>query len=75
LKGWKNQPSRKEVERLFEHYRNEVMNREVVDNYFAQEDWTGLVHVARYAEIGLWTAIEAAFCIRYNKGKDGVSNG
>lgn len=79
--GGTKKPSKAEVDRLFNYYRFEVMKHEVVDNYLKSEDFSSLVDVAKYAEFGCSTAIEAAFCLGYkagnggHPGEGGVSNG
>lgn len=60
-----------EAERLSEHYRKDVFDGAVLDN-LTHEDFASLVKVASYADFGVWTAIEAAFCLGYGKGKGGV---
>lgn len=74
LKGWKNQPSKTEVDRLFNHYRNEVMDREIIDSCFEYKDLENLICVSHYADMGELTAIEAAFCLGYKAGKVGQRN-
>ena len=69
--GWKKQPSRKEVNRIYNHYRNEVMSNEVINDYLSQDDFNSLVALAIYGgwNLGTWTAIQAAFCLGYEAGK------
>ncbi len=67
--GWKKQPTKAEVEALYRHYRNEVMDKEVINNHLESKEFINLTHVARYAEFGLWTAIQAAFCLGYSTGQ------
>jgi len=69
LYGWKKQPTKAEVEALYHYYRNEVMDRETIDNHFESKEFINLIHVARYAEFGLMTAIGAAFCLGYSTGQ------
>lgn len=73
LYGWKNQPTKAEIEALYQHYRNEVMDKELIDSHFGSKEFINLIHVARYAEFGLPTAIQTAFCLGYKAGKDGVA--
>lgn len=72
LKGWKNQPSQKEVESLYKHYRNEVMSKEILNNHFDRKEFTNLIRVVRYTDFGLWTALQAAFCLGFQAGSEAV---
>ena len=54
--------------KLSAHYRNEVFDHEVL-KLLDREDFKGLIKVAKYAEIGVPTAIETAFCLGYKAGK------
>lgn len=71
--GWKHQPSKQEVEKLSDYYRKEVFNEEAL-NLITRKDFANLINVAHYAAFGLWTAIEAAFCLGYKAGKGGADN-
>ncbi len=68
LKGWKNQPSKAEVDRLCKHYRNEVMDREII-SHFEYKEIENLVRVSHYAHMGELTAIEAALCLGHEAGR------
>lgn len=74
LYGWKNQPSKKKVEQLAKHYRNEVMDKDLISSHFDSKEFINLIHVAKYAEFGLPTAIQSAFCLGYKAGKAGQQN-
>ncbi len=74
LYGWKKQPTKAEVEVLCQYYRNKVMDKEIINNHFESKDFMKLIHVARYAEFGIWTAIEAAFCLGYSSGQQELKN-
>jgi len=39
-----------------------------------KEDFDNLINVAKYADFGRSTAIQAAFCMGYDAGKDGADN-
>lgn len=73
-KGLKNQPSKTEVERLFNYYRKDIFNKEALE-LFTKQDFTNLINVAHYSEMmGLATAIEAAFSLGYKAGKGVCGN-
>lgn len=54
--------------RLSEHYRKDVFNNETLE-YLAQKDFNDLIDVAKYADFGVSTAIQAAFCLGYEAKK------
>jgi len=64
---------KKEAERLSDHYRKEVFSDKALE-LLKKEDFASLIKVARYADFGTWTAIEAAFCLGYKEGKAGRQN-
>lgn len=66
--GWKKQPTKAEIEALYQHYRKEVMNEETLE-FLSKEEFSNLIDVAKYAQFGIWTAIEAAFCLGYSIGQ------
>jgi len=73
--GGRRKPSKAELDRLFKYYRFEVMKHEVIDNYLESKVFSELVDLAKFADFGCSTAIQAAFCLGYGKGKDSASNG
>lgn len=64
---------KEKANRLSDHYRNEVMSETTLE-LLPKEEFSNLIDVAKYANMGVWTAIESAFCIGYNLGKGGVDN-
>lgn len=63
--------NKQEAEKLLEYYRNEVFDGEIL-SLLEKQDFQNLVDVANYADIGVWTAIEAEFCLGFNAGKGGA---
>lgn len=63
----KQKPTKAEISRLSEHYRNMILNNKVV-KLIASEDYGNLLNVAKYAEFGRSTAIQAAFFLGYLAG-------
>ncbi|MCM1225702.1 MAG: hypothetical protein NC548_65790 [Lachnospiraceae bacterium] len=72
LCGWRKQPTQSEIKKLYDYYHNEVIDRETISSHFDNKDYINLIHVARYADMGLWTAIQAAFCLGFRAGKGGA---
>lgn len=70
---WLNRPSREYLERLSCHYREDVIGEEA-NGLMKNDDFNKLLEVARYADFGVWTAIQAAYCLGYAAGK-GVAGG
>lgn len=64
---------KQKAERLSDYYRKEVMSEKILEN-LSQEEFGNFILVANRADFGVWTAIEAAFCLGYGKGKGDVSN-
>jgi len=52
---------------LSEYYRTYIFNDAALE-FLEDEDFSNLIDVARYADFGVWTAIEAAFCLGYKAG-------
>lgn len=69
----KNQLKKENANKFSEHYRNEVMNEQVLEK-LPKEDFNNLIDVAKYAKLGIMTAIETAFCLGYETGKGGAGN-
>lgn len=65
---WINRPKREDIECLRDHYRKEVLGEEA-GAFLESEDFKNLVKVARYADFGVWTALEAAYCLGFKAGK------
>jgi len=65
--------TRQEINHLSEQYRTEVFSDEALE-LLNKEDFDNLIKVAKYADFGVWTAIEAAFCLGYKAGKAGTDH-
>lgn len=65
----KNREKKMKANTLSEHYRSNIMNNETLE-LLPKEEFSNLIDVAKYADFGLWTAIETAFCMGYVAGKD-----
>lgn len=63
-----NRPTKEEIDRLSTHYRGMILDNKAVE-LIKQEDYNNLIYVAKYAEFGRSTAIQAAFCLGYLAGK------
>ncbi len=66
-------PKKAEIDRLSEHYRNMILNDKVVE-LITKEDFRNLINVAKYADFGRSTAIQAAFLLGYMAGKAGADH-
>ncbi len=73
LTGRKNRPSKTEIDCLSERYRNMILNDKAVE-LITKEDYGNLLIIAKHAEFGKSTAIQAAFCLGYEAGKAGQQN-
>mgnify|MGYP001105328472 CR=1 FL=1 len=70
LKAWRNHVDIAEVQTLSDYLRGNVLNDEALE-LLKSKDFESLTNVAVYADLGVWTAIEAAFCMGYEAGKAG----
>lgn len=70
LKAWRNHVDVAEVQELSGYLRGSVFNDEALE-LLKSEDFESLTNVAVYADFGVWTAIQAAFCMGYEAGKAG----
>ncbi len=70
LKAWRNHVDIAEVQALSDYLRGSVFNDKTLE-LLKSKDFESLVNVALYADLGVWTAIEAAFCMGYEAGKAG----
>ncbi len=64
---------KEKAENLSDYYRKEVMSDEILE-FLTKEEFINLTGVAKRADFGIWTAIEAAFCLGYEAGKAGQQN-
>lgn len=55
---------------MSDYLRGSVLNDEAL-GLLKSKDFESLINVAVYADLGVWTAIEAAFCMGYEAGKAG----
>lgn len=62
-----------EINRLSDYYRSEVFSNEALE-LLKKEDFSNLIKVSKYSDFGVWTAIEAAFCLGYKSGKAGAEH-
>ncbi len=62
---------KKDAEQLSNRYRNMILDNESVE-LITSEDYDNLITVAKYAEFGRSTAIQAAFYLGYKAGKGGA---
>ena len=70
MKAWRNHVDIAEVQALSDYLRGSVFNDKTLE-LLKSKDFESLVNVALYADLGVWTAIEAAFCMGYEAGKAG----
>ncbi|MCM1223387.1 MAG: hypothetical protein NC548_53960 [Lachnospiraceae bacterium] len=64
---------KKEISVLSERYRKVIVNNEEVE-FMSQSDFENLIAVAKYADLGISTAIQAAFCLGYETGTESTSD-
>ena len=57
----------KATEELLEIYRKKLDNK--VLETLSVQDFENLINIAKNADFGTWTAIEAAFCLGYAAGQ------
>lgn len=74
LLGWKNQPTKSDIDRLTAQYSAQTaeMPQEKVLRLLGNEKLLNLVHISRYAELGETRAIQFAFAFGYKAGKGGA---
>lgn len=70
---FKDKKKIKKAQELCDYYRKEVIREDILEN-IGYENFSNLMDVARFAELGRSTAIQSAFCIGYIAGKGGVDN-
>ena len=60
-----------EVQSLADNLREDFLEKEDILKFLGSENFSNLVDVAKYADFGVSTAIQAAFCMGYEAGKAG----
>ncbi|MCX4304076.1 MAG: hypothetical protein OSJ66_08775 [Clostridia bacterium] len=60
--------NRQAAEELFKFYRSKI-NDDALETLTA-EDFENLIRIAKGANFGTWTAIEAAFCLGFLAGEN-----
>ncbi len=65
---WKHQPTKQELNHISEHYRNMILDNKAVE-LITSEGFDNLIKVAKYADFGRSTAIQAAFCLEHLSGQ------
>ncbi len=60
-----------EVQALADNLREDFLKKEDILKFLGSENFSSLVDVAKYADFGVSTAIQAAFCMGYEAGKAG----
>lgn len=73
LKAWRNHVDIEKVQALSGRFRKEMYNNEALE-LLKSKDFENLTNVAVYADLGVWTAIQAAFCMGYEVGKEDLKN-
>ena len=71
LKAKRNHVDVAEVQSLADNLREEFLEKEDILKFLGSENFFSLVDVAKYADFGVSTAIQAAFCMGYEAGKAG----
>lgn len=73
LHAQRNHVDIKKTRELSNYFRKEVMNVEVL-KHLGSKNFENLTNIALYVDFGVWTAIQAAFCMGYEAGKAGQHN-
>ena len=71
LKAKRNHIDVAKVQSLADNFREDFLEKEDVLKFLGSENFSNLVDVAKYADFGVSTAIQAAFCMGYEAGKAG----
>lgn len=71
IKIWKRRICMGEINLLRDNMR-EKFDHEILEHLDCN-DFNDMVDVARYAEMGIFTVIQAAFCMGYQAGKQELS--
>lgn len=71
LKAKKSHVDVAEVQSLADNLREDFLEKEDILKFLGSENFSNLVDVAKYADFGVSTAIQAAFCMGYEVGKAG----
>ena len=71
LKAKRNHIDVAKVQSLAYNFREDFLEKEDVLKFLGSENFSNLVDVAKYADFGVSTAIQAAFCMGYEAGKAG----
>ena len=71
LKAKRNHVDVAEVQSLADNLREDFLEKEDILKFLGSENFSNLVDVAKYADFGVSTAIQAAFCMGYEAGKAG----
>ena len=71
LKAKRNHVDVAEVQSLADNLREDFLEKEDILKFLGSENFSNLVDVAKYADFGVFTAIQAAFCMGYEAGKAG----
>lgn len=70
LKAWRNHADIVRVQSLADNLREDFLKKEDILKFLGSENFANLVDVAKYADLGVSTAIQAAFCMGYEAGKE-----
>lgn len=74
LKAWRNHTDIIKVQSLADNLREDFLKKEDILKFLGSENFANLVDVAKYADFGVFTAVQAAFCMGYEAGKAGRHN-
>lgn len=65
-------PTKAEINRIYEHYRNMVLNDKTAE-LITKKDYENLIVISKYSKpLGRSTAIQTAFILGYKTGKGGA---
>lgn len=74
LHARRNHVDIKKTQELSDYFRKEVIKAETLE-LLGSKNFESLANVALYAEpgiMGVWTAIQAAFCMGYKAGREKI---
>lgn len=71
LKAKRNHVDVAEVQSLADNLHEDLLKKEDILEFLGSENFSNFVNVAKYADFGVSTAIQAAFCMGYEAGKAG----
>ena len=71
LKAKKSRVDVAEVQSLADNLREDFLEKEDSLKFLGSKNFANLVGVAKYADFGVSTAIQVAFCMGYEAGKAG----